>query len=176
MLPWAQALTKARAENNSADFPPSRCLPTGPVPLLGAGFFKLVQSSKLLMMVFEFETPGFRQVFLDERPHPQDFGPTWLGHSTGKWEGDSLVIDSVGFRDKGWLDFEGHPHSEALHVIQRIRRPDLGHLEIQITADDSGAYRKPWTTNKTATLAPLDEIEEYICNENNRDVAHLVGK
>jgi hypothetical protein len=104
LLPWAQALTKERTENNSRDYPPSRCLPSGPVPLLRAGFFKLVQTPALLIMAFENDTPGYRQVFLDARGHPRDFGPTWLGHSTGKWEGDSLVIDSVGFRDGGWLD------------------------------------------------------------------------
>jgi len=176
MLPWAEALAKERAENNSKDYPPTHCLPAGPVPLLSPGFFKLVQTPALLLMVSEGDTPGYRQVFLDGRVHPQDFGPTWLGHSTGKWDGDSLVIDSIGFRDKGWMDFEGHPHTEALHVIQRISRPDLGSLEIQITVDDPGAYRKPWIVNKTASLAPQDEILEYICNENNRDVAHMVGK
>jgi len=176
MLPWAEALNKERVENHSRDYPPARCLPAGPIPLLTPGFFELVQSPARLMMVIEGETPGYREVFLDGRHHPKDFGPTWLGHSTGKWDGDSLVIDSVGFQDKGWLDGEGHPHTEALHVIHRIRRPDLGHLEIQVTVDDPGAYRKPWTTNKTAVLAPDDEIQEYICNENNKDVAHLVGK
>jgi len=176
LLPWAEALTKTRAERNSADFPGTRCLPSGPVPLLGAGFVKLVQTPALLIMAFEFDTPGYRQVFLDGRKHPQDFGPTWLGHSTGKWEGDTLVIDSVGFGDKGWLDFEGHPHTEALHVTQRLRRPDLGHLEIQITAEDSGAFRKSWTVNKSSSLAPQDELQEYICNENNKDLGHLVGK
>jgi len=176
LQPWAEALTKARAEDNSKDFPPSLCLPFGPVPLLGAGFFKLTQTPALLIMMFEGETPGYRQVFLDGRSHPKDFGPTWLGHSTGKWDGDSLVIDSVGFRDKGWLDFEGHPHSDALHTTLRIRRPDLARLEIQIAGDDPGAYRKPWTLDKTASLAPQDEIQEFICNENNKDVAHLVGK
>jgi len=176
MLPWAETLTKERTASNSKDYPPSRCLPAGPVPLLGPGFFKLVQTPALLMMVFEEDTPGYRQVFLDGRVHPKDFGPTWLGHSTGKWDGETLVIDSVGYGDKGWLDFQGRPYTEALHVVQRIRRSDLGHLAIQITGDDPGAYRKPWTVNKDATLAPNDEIEEYICTENNKDVGHMVGK
>jgi hypothetical protein len=129
-----------------------------------------------VILLFEGETPGYRQVFLDGRSHPAAFGPTWMGHSVGRWEGDTLVIDTVGFNDRGWIDFQGHPHTEMLHVVQRIRRPDLGHLEIAITVEDPGAYRKPWTTNKTATLAPDEEILEYICNENNRDVAHMVGK
>ena len=176
MLPWAKALTDERGADNSKEYPPSHCLPGGPAPLLSAGFFKLVQTPALLMMLFEGETPGYRQVFLDGRDHPKDFGPTWLGHSTGKWESDTLVIDSVGFRDKGWMDFEGHPHTDAVHVIQRMSRPDLGHLEIQITVDDAGAYRKPWTAGKTASLVLNDEIQESICNENNLDADHLVGK
>ena len=176
MLPWAEALTKERSASNSAGYPPARCLPAGPIPLLGAGFFKLVQTTAVLMMLFEGDTPGYRQVFLDGRIHPKDFGPTWLGHSTGKWNGETLVVDSVGYGDKGWLDFDGHPHTEALHVIQRIRRTNLGNLEIQITADDPGTFRKPWTVIKTAALAPKDEILEYICPENNKDVGHMVGK
>jgi Carboxypeptidase regulatory-like domain len=122
MLPWAEALTRARKENNLKELPISRCLPAGPVPLLGPGFFKLVQTPTLLVLMFEDDTPGYRQVFLDGRSHPKDFGPTWLGHSIGKWEGDTLVIDSIGFNDKGWLYFEGQPHDDKLHVTQRIRR------------------------------------------------------
>jgi len=176
LLPWADALAKERTENNLKDLPISRCLPAGPVPLLGPGFFKTVQAPTLLVMMFEDDTPGYRQVFLDGRSHPKDFGPTWLGHSTGKWEGDTLVIDSIGFNDKGWLDSEGHPYSDRLHVTQRISRPDLGHLEIQITVDDTGAYAQSWTAKKIANLERNEEIREYICNENNRDVPHLVGK
>ena len=176
LLPWAEALAKERKESNLKDLPISRCLPAGPVPLLGPDFFKLAQTPTLLVIMFENDTPGYRQVFLDGRTHPKDFGPTWLGHSIGKWEGDTLVIDSVGFRDKGWLYSEGQPHSDKLHVTTQIRRPDLGHLEVQISVDDAGAYRQPWTTKKTANLERNEEIAEYICNENNRDVEHLVGK
>jgi hypothetical protein len=176
MLPWAEALAKERKANDLKDLPISRCLPAGPVPLLGPGFFKLVQTPALLVMMFEDDTPGYRQVFLDGRSHPKDFGPTWLGHSVGKWDGDTLVIDSIGFSDKGWLYSEGQPHSDKLHATQRIRRPDLAHLEIEITVDDAGAYEQPWTTKKTANLEKNEEIQEYICNENNKDVPHLVGK
>ena len=176
MLPWAEALTKERAANHSKDYPPSHCLPAGPAPVLAPGWFKIVQSPTALVILFEGDTPGYRQVFLDGRDHPKDFGPSWLGHSVGSWDGDTLVIDSVGFNDKGWVDFENHPHSDKLHVVQRMRRTGLGSLEIQITADDPGAYRKPWTVKKDASLAPDQEILEYICNENNRDAAHLVGR
>ncbi|HEY1239465.1 MAG TPA: carboxypeptidase-like regulatory domain-containing protein [Bryobacteraceae bacterium] len=176
MLPWAADLTEERTANNAKDHPLSRCLPAFPVALLGPGFFRLVQSPAMLVMILDDDVPGFRQVFLDGRPHPKDFGPSWLGHATGKWDGDTLVLDLVGFQDKGWIDFSGHPNSEALHIIERIRRPDLGHLEIEIAVDDPGAYRKPWSTKKTASLAPGEEILEFICNENNKDVAHMVGK
>ncbi len=176
MLPWAEALTKERAESHFKDHPLARCLPSGPVPLLGPDFFKFAQTNSLLILMLEGDTPGYRQVFLDGRPHPKNFGPTWNGHSVGKWDGDTLVIDSIGFGDQGWMDFEGHPYTEKLRVTQRVRRPDLGHLEIQITVDDPGAYSKLWTVNKIANLVPDEEIQEYICNENNRDTAHMVGK
>jgi hypothetical protein len=116
------------------------------------------------------------QVLLDGRPHPQPAGPYWLGHSVGTWDGDTLVVDAIGFRDRGWLNFDGQPHSDQLHVTERLRRPDLGHLEIEVTLDDPRAFRKTWTGTKYATLAPDVELQEYVCNENNRDAAHLVGK
>src|SRR5215831_17681196 len=176
MLPWAADLTEERTASNAKDHPLSRCLPAFPVPLLGPGYFRIVQSPAMLVLILDYDVPGFRQVFLDGRGHPKDFGPSWLGHTTGKWDGDALVFDSVGFQDKGWIDFSGHPHTEALHVVQRIRRPDLGHLEIEIAVADPGAYRKPWTTKKTAFLTSGEEILEFICNENNRDAVHMVGK
>jgi hypothetical protein len=175
MLPAAAALQKSRMENHAKDHPMVRCLPAGPLPLLGAGWFQIVQSPATLIMLLEDETPGFRAVYLDGRAHPRNFGPTWLGHSVGKWEGDQLVVDSVGFGDEGWLDYGGYPYSARLHVTQRFRRVDLGHLGIEITVDDPGAYAKPFSVTKTATLGDL-EIQEYICNENNRDVPHMVGK
>lgn len=176
LLPWAADLARQRTESNSKDYPPTYCLPAGPVPLLAPGFFKLVHAPNLLLMLFEGDTPGYRQVFLDGRGHPQDLDPTWTGHSTGRWEGDTLVIDSRGFNDKGWMDFEGRPYTEMLHVVQRIRRPDLGRLEIQVEVEDPGAYGKPWAVSKDASLAPDEEIREYICTENNRDIGHMVGK
>jgi hypothetical protein len=175
LLPWAEELMDQRALSNSKDYPPSYCLPHGPVPLLDGGFFKLVHHPATLLMMFETDTPGVRQVFLDGRGHPDSFGPTWLGHSTGTWDRDTLVIDSVGFQDRGWLDFAGYPHSNRLHITQRLRRIDLGHLQIELTLDDPGAFRKPWTISKIASLAPDEEIQEYICNENNKDVHHIVG-
>lgn len=176
MLPWAEALTKERADSNAKEYPPAHCLPMGPMALRAGGFFQLVHHQKTLVMLFENDTPGFRQVFLDGRAHPTDFGPTWSGHSTGRWQKDTLVIESIGFRDRGWLASEGHPHTGKLRVTHRLRRVDLGHLEIEIAIDDPGALEKPWKGTKTATLAPDQDMLEYVCNENNKAPVHMVGK
>src|SRR3984885_10081285 len=107
---------------------------------------------------------------------PDDPDPTWYGHSIAKWEGDTLVVDSVGFNDKFWFDFAGHPHTEKLHVIERYRRPDFDHLEYDTTVDDPGAYTKPFTLHGHSVYQHNDDLIEYICNENNKDVGHIVGK
>jgi hypothetical protein len=171
MLPWADALTRERQQNDSKDYPPTYCLPSGPVPLLSAGFFGIVHGAAALVLIVDEETPGFRQVFIDGRDHPRNVESTWMGHSTGRWEGDTLVVESVGFRDRGWIDFSGHPHSAMLHVVHRLTRLDLGHLDIEITVTDPGVYRAPWTVKKSAVLAPNEDIREYVCNENNKDLA-----
>jgi len=112
---------------------------------------------------------------IDGRTH-RDAIPTWFGDSVGHWEGDTLVIDTIGLNDKTWLG-EAAPHTEKLRVTTRLRRLDLGHLEIETTFDDPGAFKKPWTTKGAATLASsTEEIPEFICNENNQDVEHLIGK
>jgi hypothetical protein len=175
-LPWAQKLLLERAANNGKDAPGARCLPRG-ITNAGALFpYKLVQTPTLLVMLFEDDIPSHRQVFLDGRAHPQDPNPMWMGHSIGHWEGETLVIDSVGFDDRSWLDSAGHPHTEMMHVIERFRRPDLGHLEIEITIDDPGTYAKPWKITRASELDAGDDIGEYVCTENEKDVEHMVGK
>jgi hypothetical protein len=174
-LPWAAALLRERAANNSKDAPGARCLTRG-ITNAGALFpYKLVQTPTLLVMLFEDDIPSHRQVFLDGRGHPKDPNPSWMGHSIGHWEGDMLVVDTVGFNDRSWLDAQGHPHTEQMRVTERFRRPDLGHLEIEFTIDDPGAYAKPWTIKRIAELDPDDEVGEYVC-ENNHDPEHMVGK
>jgi hypothetical protein len=118
----------------------------------------------------------FRQIFTDGRSLPPDPNPSWMGYSVGHWEGETLVVDTAGFNDKSWIDTGGRPHSEALHVTERYRRRDFGHLEIQITIDDPKAYTKPWTVTEVLHLLPDTELLEYVCNENNKDLPHLVGK
>jgi Carboxypeptidase regulatory-like domain len=175
-LPWAQKLLDERAANNGKDAPGARCLPRG-ITNAGALFpFKLVQTPALLVMLFEDDIPSHRQIFLDGRGHPADPNPLWMGHSIGHWEGDTLVIDSVGFDDRSWLDTAGHPHTEKMHVIERFRRPDLGHLEIEITIDDPGAYAKPWKIQRAAELDTAGDVGEYVCTEDEKDAQHMVGK
>jgi hypothetical protein len=175
-LPWAEALLKERAANNSKDAPGAHCMTRG-ITLAGALFpYKLVQTPTVLVMIFEDDIPSHRQVFLDGRSHPKDPNPTWMGHSVGHWEKDTLVVDTVGFNDRSWLDPQGHAHTEKMRVTERFRRPDLGHLEIEFTIDDPGAYAKPWTIKRVSDLDPNDEVGEYVCSENNKDVEHMVGK
>jgi Carboxypeptidase regulatory-like domain len=175
-LPWALKLLNERIANNQKDAPGAHCLPRG-ITNAGALFpFKLVQTPTLLVMLFEDDLPSHRQVFLDGRGHPRDPNPTWMGHSIGHWVEDTLVIDTVGFDDRSWLDAQGHPHTEMMHVTERFRRPDLGHLEIEFTIDDPGAYAKPWKIERVADLDAGDEIGEYVCAEGERDAPHLVGK
>jgi len=175
-LPWAEKLLQQRIASNSKDAPGARCLTRG-ITSAGALFpYEIVQTPARLVMLFEDDIPSHRTVYLDGRPHPKDPNPDWMGHSIGHWERDTLVIDTVGFNDKTWLDAQGHPHTEKLHIVERLRRPDLGHLEIEFTIDDPGAYAKPWIIKRAADLDPTDEIGEYVCTEGERDVVHMVGK
>jgi hypothetical protein len=172
-LPWADALVKERIANHVSGHPSSFCLPNNPL-LVGPEIYKVVQTPKLVIILAEGINAGFRQVFLGARGHPKDPDPTWMGHSIGRWEKDTLVVDTVGFNDKSWLDV--HPHTEMLHTITRYRRTDLGHLEVEVTVEDPGTFTKPWKIRNVWDLGPGEEIQEYICVENNKDVQHLQAK
>ena len=113
---------------------------------------------------------------MDGRAHTKDVNPTWYGESIGRWDGDTLIVDTIGFNDKFWFDFAGHPHTEQMHTIERYRRPDLEHLEWETYIDDPGAYTMPFTVYGRVNLLPNEELMEYICQENNRDVGHILGK
>jgi hypothetical protein len=174
--PWAAALAKRREEENRKDDPYSHCLPPG-VPRINVANhpFKILQMPGLVVILYE-TSYVFRQIFTDGRPLPKDPQPSWLGYSVGKWEGDTLVVDTTGFSDRIWLDGDkGHPLTDALHVTERFRRIDFGHLEIQVTLDDPKAYTKPWMVKQSLNLLPDTELLENIC-ENERDIQHLVGK
>jgi hypothetical protein len=135
--------------------------------------WKIVQLPGEVVILYEAFTQ-YRQIFMDGRPLPKDPNPNWLGYSVGRYEGDTLVVESGGFNGKAWLDQAGHPATEALHVTERFRRKDFGHLQIQITIDDAKAYTKPWTVTEEPTLLVDSELLEFICNENEQDVKHFV--
>ncbi|HYR82911.1 MAG TPA: hypothetical protein VE422_02415 [Terriglobia bacterium] len=174
--PWAEALYKERQENFSKDRPSGRCLPHGvpDIMLVPATPFKLIQTPAVTLMLLENQG-HFRQIFMDGRGFPKETNPTWLGYSIGKWEGDTLVVDSVGFNDLTYLDDGGHPHSDAYHSIERFRRRDFGHLDYEITIDDPKTYTKAWKVSIPFELFPDNELMEAVC-ENERDFEHLVGK
>jgi hypothetical protein len=175
MRPWAAKVYREREENFGKDRPSGRCLPHS-VTDFDAHHMpkKLIQLPGLIVLLFE-SYHSYRQIFTDGRPLPADREPAWFGYSVGKWESDTLIVDTVGINEKTWLDDGGHPHSEALHVIERFRRPDFGHLEVQVTIDDPKAYTKPWTVKIRWDLVPDTELLDWVC-ENEKDVPHLVGK
>ncbi len=163
VLEWAAELAQERVENWFVDHPDVHCLPGSP-PIPGALIAGFVQSSDMLVILLESE-PGFRQVFLDGRDHPENPNPTWMGHSIGRWEGDTLVVDTIGFNDRGWADI--FPRTEMFHMEERFRRSDYGHLELTVTFEDPGVFIEPWTQHMTWSLAPQQEVMEYVC-ENNK--------
>jgi hypothetical protein len=175
MLPSAIELFKQRNAEHSKDDPEGLCLPMG-TPRKDPYPWKIVQTDSLFLILYEGNVHSYRQVFLDGRRHDPEVIETWWGDSIGRWDGDTLVVDTVGLNDKAWLDLVGHPRTQKAHIIERFTRPELGKIVVEITIDDPGAYSRPWTVVQTSKLAPGWEIIEYICNENNRDAAHLVGK
>jgi hypothetical protein len=171
--PEAAEVFRQRAPNAGKDFPTGHCLPAGvPTSLMIPIPFKIIQTPGLIAMLFEGDNT-IRQIYTDGRKHPADPHPLWLGYSVGKWEGDTLVVDSVGFNDKSWLDATGHPHSEALHVVERFRRRDFGHLDVQATIEDPKMYTRPFTIKFTELLQPDTDILELFCAENEKDRAHF---
>jgi hypothetical protein len=176
MLPAGKALFDQRQANNGKDDPEGFCLPPGFPRVNGVPFpQKIIQTPSVIVFLYETRTT-FRQVFLDSHAPVQDPQPTWMGYSTGRWEGDTLVVQTSGFNDRTWLDDNGHPNSAGMKVTERIRRPDFGHLFVEITIDDPKFYSRPWTVTQEFRLDPDGELIEYACNENNLDIPHLVGR
>jgi len=176
LLPAAKALMESRISGRD---PEANCLPTG-VPRMAPYPWRIVQTPPYkkathLYFLFEGNIHSYRQIFMDGRKHPVDPDPTWYGHSIGWWDGDTLVIDTVGFNDKFWFDFRGHPHTEQLHTLERWTRKDFGTLVNEVTIDDPGAYSRPFTLRFTARLRPAEELMEYICQENEQDAKHVTG-
>ena len=157
MQPWAATLFKQRGADFSKDFPYTRCLPTGPMISSFPAPWKVIQTPGLVVL-------------------SKDVNPAFMGYSVGYWEGETLVVETAGYNDKTWLDFSGHPHTDALRMTERFRRRDFGHLEIRFTFDDPKAYTEPWTVTIGPELYLGGDLLESVCTENEKDLQHLGGK
>jgi|CXWL01.1.fsa_nt_gi hypothetical protein len=175
LQPWAVEMQRKLAEVRGPDAQNNGayCLPSAMLTMTGFPY-KFVQAGDVIVQLVEFETPGIRQIFMDGRPHPkpEDWNPAWHGHSIGRWEGDTLVIDNVGFNE---ITPGFGIHSEKLHVVERIRRTSVNRLEIEITAADAEAFTGTWKTTRYGALAPDHEILEFVCPENNKDMQNFGG-
>ena len=177
MQPWAAQLTaERRASLHASDSPDANCLPQGVPKIYNTPDpFKIVQEPDLIAIIYE-SFGQWRQIHMDGREFPKDPNPSWLGYSLGRWDGDTLVVTSQGFNGRTWLDNAGHPTTDAYKITERIRRPDIGHLVMEFTIDDSKAYTKPFTVTQRMVLVPDYELLEFVCNENEKDVRHFVDK
>ena len=175
--PWAAELLKKRMAENSRDNPDAHCLPLGLMQLhTHPQPRKIIQTPGVIVILYE-ANGGIRQIFTDGRAlPPRDAQPWWYGYSIGKWDSDTLVVETAGFRDDGWLDVNGSPLTEAGKMTERFRRVNYGNLEIEVTVDDPKAYTKPWTAKMTQRIMLDTELIEFVCNENEKSVTHLVGK
>ncbi len=174
---WVEWLTEHRRAAPGIDDPEIQCLIEGITRgYANSAFFplKIIQIPGTVVFLYEHMWT-FRQIFTDGRRLPDNPTPTWLGYSVGRWDGDALVIDSSGFNGKTWLDDLGHPSTESLHLTERLRRVDFGHMELILTVDDPKAYTKQWTVTEALDLFPDGELIEYQCLENERDLMHIQG-
>jgi hypothetical protein len=179
--PWARALFDYRQETMAVDDPHVRCAPPGGPRQFAVPFgLQIIQMPEIkrIFVLSGGSTRPWRVIYMDGRPHPDPelFNPSYFGHSVGHWEDDTLVVDSVGFNERFWLHRDGYPHTEALHVIERISRPDANSLRYEVTIDDPLTYTRPWSTSWVKTWTADEDIVEYFCNENNRDQFQLQGR
>jgi hypothetical protein len=171
LRPEGASILKQRA-HAPADRPMTRCLPVGVPAVMFAYAFKLVQTPQEIMLLSETADPP-RQIYTDGRSLPKDPQPSWMGYSIGRWEGDTLVVDTAGFTARSWLDSSGHPRSEAMHVTERYRRRDFGHIDLEVTFEDPKYYTKPFELKTGLTLIPDSDVLEFVCQENEKDLVHL---
>jgi len=176
--PWARALHEAREKAYESDEPHTRCKPSGGprqfITPYGVEFVEMPEQKR--MYIFDIGGPHtFRTIYMDGRLHPKDLEPSYYGHSVGRWEGDALIVDSVGFNEKFWIDREGEPHTNQLHLIERFSRPDFNTLQYEVTVDDPGAYTAPWTGGFLLRWSPNTELFEYICQDNNLSPQGMTG-
>ena len=171
--PWAAAVVKARTADDSRDDPHVRCLPDNPprawtLPHLT----KAVHMPKLLVLLYEVNAM-YRQIFIDGRPLPEDPTPGWNGYSTARWDGDTLVVQTAGFRDDLWIDMGGSPMSDAAKMTERMRRPNYGTLELEVTVDDPKVYTRPWTVSMTQNIELDTELIDEFCLENEKSYERM---
>jgi hypothetical protein len=176
--PWARALHASRQANFERDEPHTRCKASGGprqfITPYGVEFVDIPELKR--MYVFDIGGPHtYRTIYLDGRAHPKDLEPSYYGHSVGRWEGETLVVDTVGYNTRFWMDREGSPHTERLHLIERFTRVDFNSLKYEVTIDDPGAYTAPWTGGFFLRWSPGLELFEYICQDNNRSPESMVG-
>ncbi len=172
--PWAEALRRQRVQDFRKDSPLARCLPVS-VPFLNfRGMSRIVQTPGLIVLLYESPNSPHRTIFTDGRELPEELSPTWLGYSVGHWEQDTLVVNSAGFNDLGWLDVGGHPQTETLRITERFRRRDFGHMELEMTFDDPKTFKKPFSLRMEKALVADTELLEDIC-ENEHSNPHLTG-
>ena len=177
-MPWSAAMYDYISKNESKYDPEGFCLPPGGPRLMATPYpMEIVQlpEQKRILMIFEGATHIWREIYMDGRPHPQGDGlnPTYLGHSVGRWEGGTLVVDIVGFNEQTWIDYYGHPHTDMLHVVEKYSRPNKNVLHYEATFEDPGAYTKPFTVRWNINWNPTGELAEYICQENNKYLQRL---
>jgi hypothetical protein len=171
-LVWAREQAQSREANPASDSWSTLCLPPGPM-ITFSGPLRIVQTPTIVAILFEVPN-NFRQIFMDGRSLPNDPNPTWQGYSVGRWDGDTLVVDTIGFNDKSMVGRPGYPHTEALHVTERYRRRDFGHIDVQMIIDDPKAFTRPWTIITELAFSEDNELLEYVCNENERSRQHFV--
>ena len=177
LQPWAADLVKARRATNSKDNPDAHCLPMGVLQFHNHGMpRKMIQTPGLTVIAYEANY-GLRYIFTDGRTLPaRDAEPWWYGYSVGRWEGDTLLVETTGFKEDGWLDIIGNPLTDAAKLTERFRRPNYGTLEIDVTVDDPKAYTRPWTVRVNQRLMLDTELSEFICLENQKFDAYLKGQ
>ena len=174
LLPWVVAhMQTLRSQND----PRGNCLPSG-IPRSSPYPWRMIQdrthqAPNIIFILFEGNIHSYHQIFMDKRGHPEDLTPKWFGHSTGEWQGDTLAVDTVGFNDRFWVDYLGHPHTEQLHIVERYTRTSAENMSIEVSIEDPGTYAKNFTTAGKATLLPGGDLLEYICNEKNIDLQHV---
>ena len=177
-MPWSAAVYDYHVANESKYDPEGYCLPPGGPRMMATPYpMEIIQlpEQKRIVMTFEGATHIWREIYLDGRSHPSGdaLNPTYLGHSVGHWQGDTLVVDVVGFNEATWIDYSGHPHTDLLHVVEKFTRRDKNTLHYEVTIDDPGAYTKPWTAAWNIAWRANGELAEYICQENNQYLIRL---